>query len=256
MAAYGQLSRVRRNLGELAAISANAGTHSADWVLGTSINFLIHEEQSVLEAEKRRCEETITALEAAREETAQQLPQLRQRLSELNDALQYGVVNDPVRETLAYLRAVRNGPAPPVTYSPQIHPMRAPILEILLHNLDGVRETVTLRLFEDRFTTECISDGLRKKLRLDANISPRFYIKSINAHRYTNNGTRWELVNTSQPLDRHRRELHVVLRTGPYTLVLLGHERSWKADRTRVLGEENTHQKYFCGIVNFSRTSP
>ncbi|KAF9512207.1 hypothetical protein BS47DRAFT_1345843 [Hydnum rufescens UP504] len=76
-----------------------------------------------------------------------------------------------------------------------------------------VRETVTFRLFEDRFTTECISDGLRKILRLDAKISPRFYIKSINAHRYTNNGTRAD----------------------PYTLVLLGHEWRWKADRTRVI---------------------
>ncbi|KAF9509119.1 hypothetical protein BS47DRAFT_1365458 [Hydnum rufescens UP504] len=217
MAVHGQLSRLHRNLGKLAAIPASAGTHSADWVLGTSINFLIHEEQSVLEAERRQCEEEIAALEA----TWERLPR------SLRSFANVGLSSCSPQWPSSCREAEHLD-----TFIPSNSPNASPILEILLHNLDGVQETVMLWLFEDWFTTECILDGLHQKLRLDANISPRFYIKSINAHKHTNNGTRWKLVSPTQPLDRHQRELHVVLRTEPYTLVLLGHEWRWKADRT------------------------
>jgi hypothetical protein len=106
---------------------------------------------------------------------------------------------------------------------------------------------------EDHFTAQNISTALRDQLPLDANIRPHFYIKHTNNHRYTNDGTMWELVSPTQPLGKLQlKELYFVLRTGPYTLVLLGHEWRQKSDKTQVLGKENTPSPsmslYYCSF--------
>ncbi|KAF9509124.1 hypothetical protein BS47DRAFT_1384498 [Hydnum rufescens UP504] len=200
-------------LQELAKIPVDGGTNFADLLVGTPDRaVLIGEAQSAVLAQIRHYEGRLAAVDATHEEDVQEI---QQRLSQLHDALHYGADNQPVHDTLAHLQAVLDGTAPVTPRSPQTSPTHGPILEILLHHLDRTREKVTLRVNEDLFSAEYISGGLRDKLRLDTNIRPRFYIKHINAHGYTNGGTKWELVSTTQPLGRHRRELHVVLRTGP-----------------------------------------
>ncbi|KAF9509365.1 hypothetical protein BS47DRAFT_1349377 [Hydnum rufescens UP504] len=239
MAAHDQLSisGVVRNLGELAAVFSNAGTHSADWFVGTSDGTYLIDVQCDVLAEIRRYQDEIAALEATHRGDTQRLQQLRERLNELEDARQYGADHGPSPNTVAHVRAVLNNAAPPVTQPPpQTRPAHGPIQDILLCNLDKAREKVILRIFEDLFTAEQISAVLREQLLLEPKIHPRFYVKRTKAHDCTNNGTHWELVSTTQPLGPLQlKELYVILRTGPYTLVLLGYEWRWKSDKTWVL---------------------
>ncbi|KAF9512196.1 hypothetical protein BS47DRAFT_1394482 [Hydnum rufescens UP504] len=182
-------------LQELAKIPVDGGTNFADLLVGTPDRaVLIGEAQSAVLAQIRHYEDRLAAVEATHEEEVQEIQHALRRLRQLYDALHYGADNQPVHDTLAHLQAVLSGTAPPVTSpSPQTGPTYGPILEILLHHLDKTREKVILRVNEDLFSAEYISGGLRDKLRLDTNISPRFYIKHINAHGYTNGGTKWEL---------------------------------------------------------------
>ena len=138
-------------------------------------------------------------------------------------------------------------------------------MDVLFRDLDQVRENVILRkskcrlprlfcashltfvvckgIFEELFTVAYISGILRDNLSLEDDVNPRFYVKHLGAHPYTNDGTKWELIRTTELLEPRLRELHAVYRTEPYTLVVLGHQWRRKPDTTCVCGKEHACHK-------------
>ena len=139
-----------------------------------------------------------------------------------------------------------------------------PVMVILLRNLEEPRDKAKIRkskcnlhqMFyashlafidcrgiynEILLTAKDITAALHEKCQLDACINPRFYVKILKAHKYTNQGTKWKLVGTTERLEPKLKELHGVFRADSYTLVLLGRRWIWMRDTTRILGTESTY---------------
>jgi len=164
---------------------------------------------------------------------------LEQRLQTLRDAHQYSTSHGADPEVVAHLRAVLLGGdlavQEPSTLAPRLPTRRTPI-DVLLYNLEQPQQTIRHRVYERQFTTDHIVDFLRKKRRLSCGdlphgISPRLYVKYINKHQRTPDGTQWDLVRHNGRLTS--RELYVVPKSCKFALVLLGHEG--RSDSTLVV---------------------
>jgi len=177
------------------------------------------------------------ALSVEIERLEEQIQRNQRRNEDLMKANNYAAGDDVEPDMVAYIKAVLDGATSATRLPSRNHLKPRPVVVILLRDLDEPRDKVKIRIYDEiLLTAKDIAAALHNKCQLDADISPRLYVKHLKAHKRTNQGTKWKLVDTTERLEPNLKELHGVFRKDSYTLVLLGRRWIWMRDTTRILG--------------------